>query len=114
MNYSFNRRGDKLYTNQELHRQYNEASIFTRWATLPYCRRSIVDKCIFWLASAPVLAYSWGLFLRMRSDKPIEKIAKLRYMKYGVAFGLIGCTYSVIESLWFEDVWYIGHYSLAT
>ena len=72
---------------------------------MPYCRRSIVGKCSFWLVSAPILAFSWGLFLRMRSDKPIQSISMKKYAKYAGAFAAVGCAYSIIESLWFDDVW---------
>lgn len=72
---------------------------------MPYCRRSIIDKCSFWIVSAPILAYSWGLFLRMRSDKPIKPINMARYFKFAGVFAAVGCLYSVVESLWFEDVW---------
>lgn len=53
------RRGKKVYTNQQILERYHQTLPFFRCFTLPLCYNSIVSKVKFWIVMSLPISYTW-------------------------------------------------------
>jgi hypothetical protein len=67
LGYSFDKRGEKFYTNEEIHKNYKEALPIFKWTTLPFCKRTVKRKSMFWIACSPLLGLTLGQYRIMRT-----------------------------------------------
>lgn len=69
---------------------------------MPSCRKTIDKKCGFWLVVSPVIAYSYGFFLKMRtsetilgSEGKVKSIPFKYYAGYALIATIMGSLFSV-------------------
>ena len=59
--YSFDRRGNRLYKNSEVHENYKKAPWGLKWLQLPYCETCVFSKIGFWALAAPFVGITFAM-----------------------------------------------------
>ncbi|KRX07060.1 hypothetical protein PPERSA_08737 [Pseudocohnilembus persalinus] len=107
---AIDRRGNIVYSNKILRENYYNQWPLIRYFELPYCANSIYQKVKFWTVMSLAGAYAWQAKRSVEARTGLMGVRMLPLFKnYLYIFG-IGVSFSILESICFEDYCDVNSY----